>query len=200
MREWKQVPGFPCYEVSNDGFVRNINTKNLLSQQTKRGYLCVSLYENGKKFQTGVHRIVALAFVDNPLKKPQVNHIDGNKQNNSYDNLEWCTAKENRIHAILVLNANPGMNGKHHSSVTKRKISESHKGKTLSEDHKQKLRDKAKRGGDSCRARKVMNIETGEIFNSIVEAANIYGGARNIQSVCVGRRKTAGGFHWKYID
>lgn len=64
-----------------------------------KGYKRVHLAIDGKKFARFVHRIVAEAFLPNPQKLPLVNHIDGDKTNNSVSNLEWCTAKENSDHA-----------------------------------------------------------------------------------------------------
>ena len=59
----------------------------------------VSLCINGKCKRYLVHRIVAIAFLPNPLNKAYVNHIDGNKQNSNLENLEWSTPTENSIHA-----------------------------------------------------------------------------------------------------
>lgn len=62
------------------------------------GYMWLRVRPCGKQYK--VHRIVAMAFIPNPEHKPQVNHIDGNKQNNHVSNLEWATAKENVNHAL----------------------------------------------------------------------------------------------------
>lgn len=64
------------------------------------GYSFVALTLNGKTVQPKVHRLVAETFILNPLNLPQVNHKDGNKQNNHKDNLEWCTPSENILHAF----------------------------------------------------------------------------------------------------
>lgn len=82
------------YYVSNFGKLRN--GKYLISPSIKRGYYC---YIIQKKFYL-IHRLVAEKFIDNPNKYKIVNHKDGNKINNHYTNLEWCTAKDNVKHAI----------------------------------------------------------------------------------------------------
>ena len=63
-------------------------------------YLYVNLYKDGKATKYFVHRLVAEAFIPNLKRLPEVNHIDGNKQNNSVDNLEWCTRSQNTSHAF----------------------------------------------------------------------------------------------------
>ena len=94
-----KIEGFEKYEVSNLGKVRNIKSGIMLKPWiTKDGYLRHCLYKHNKRKNLLLHRIIATAFIDNPGKKPQVNHIDENKLNNDLSNLEWCTVKENNIH------------------------------------------------------------------------------------------------------
>ena len=64
------------------------------------GYEVVTLSNNCKRKSYLVHRLVAMAFIDNPLQKETVNHIDGNKLNNNVENLEWATRKEQIVHAM----------------------------------------------------------------------------------------------------
>lgn len=99
--EWRKVSGYEGkYEVSNLGEVRNSHTGKKYKLQTRHGYKVLNLTFNGKTHKMAAHRLVAMAFLDNPENKPQVNHIDGNHANNRVDNLEWCTAEENIRHAV----------------------------------------------------------------------------------------------------
>ena len=107
---WKQVPGY-YNEVSNFGNVRSITHKagngktyqgkNLKPVLTNSGYVNINLITGNDKDRIvkRVHRLVAELFIPNPDGKDEVNHIDGNKQNNRADNLEWVTRNENEQHA-----------------------------------------------------------------------------------------------------
>jgi hypothetical protein len=74
-----------------------------LNGEVNHGYLRVKLSVDGKVARKRVHRLVAEEFLENPLNKPYVNHKDGNKLNNHFSNLEWCTASENEYHSYRVL-------------------------------------------------------------------------------------------------
>ena len=98
LEEWKLVKDYDNYEVSTLGNLRNSKTGRVLKQMCKGGYLFAGLSKNSNGKTTSVHRLVALAFIDNPENKPQVNHKDKNRSNNNVSNLEWSTASENNIH------------------------------------------------------------------------------------------------------
>lgn len=97
---WKLIDGYENYYVSNMGKIKNsVTNKILRGQNNGRGYLFVTLYDkNHKGKQIMIHRLVALAFIDNPHNFPQVNHIDEDKRNNTVENLEWCTSEYNINH------------------------------------------------------------------------------------------------------
>ena len=93
---WKSVNGFKKYEVSSFGRVRNAKTEKMLTQTpTEQGYLRVLFTKNGEVSRCRVHRLVAEAFIPNPEEKPFVDHIDGDRSNNIYENLRYATASEN---------------------------------------------------------------------------------------------------------
>lgn len=104
--QWRPIKGYEgYYEVSNTGLVKRMAGKRcvverLLSQSVKRtGYCAVLLSKNAKKTYPSVHRLVAEAFISNPHNKSTVNHKNGNKADNSVNNLEWMTLYENLMHA-----------------------------------------------------------------------------------------------------
>jgi len=98
-REWRTIIQNPNYEVSNYGEVRNKMTNYVLKPYIgKTGYPTVSIIVvDGVRKKTNVHRLVAEAFIPNPLGKPCVNHKDYNRANNYFENLEWVTHSENGL-------------------------------------------------------------------------------------------------------
>ena len=113
---WKWIDGYTnMYQVSNLGRVRSVDRDvycevspnklqhifgKVLKQGTNhKGYPIVYLSKDGKQKIITVHRLVAKAFIENPLSLPQVNHKDGCKTNNYVDNLEWCDNSYNQKHA-----------------------------------------------------------------------------------------------------
>ena len=105
--EWRTITEASNYEVSTNGQVRNRTTKKILKGRlSKNGYLQVSIkIDSTQKFcNRYIHRLVALHFIQNPNNKREVNHIDGNKENNTLSNLEWVTSSENQKHRHLIGN------------------------------------------------------------------------------------------------
>lgn len=113
---WKDIPNYEgIYQISNYGNVRRLNKwdlnrreyyeniHNIKLKPNTKGYLHVDLSKNQNVKRRDVHRLVAEAFIPNPENKPEINHIDGNKQNNRADNLEWNTRSENLLHLAYKL-------------------------------------------------------------------------------------------------
>ena len=116
MEQWKVIKDFPKYAISNYGNIKflywqnNVNgelyprEKLLTSIKKNDGYLKVNLHNDeykgrGKGRECLVHRLVAEAFLENPKNLSEINHKDGNKENNKVSNLEWCTRRENVLHS-----------------------------------------------------------------------------------------------------
>lgn len=107
--EWRDIKGYEgLYQVSNLGRVKRISKlksidKGYVSKRDrmlkpgvrKDGYLFVGLSINNELKTYNIHRLVAMAFIENELKLEEVNHIDENKTNNEVNNLEWCTHEYN---------------------------------------------------------------------------------------------------------
>jgi len=128
---WKQISSFKDYFVHPSGFIKSIKqnynktfrtlttVEKILSMFTIKGYVSVNFtYSVDKKEirkSARLHRIIAETLIPNPEKKPCVNHKDGNKLNNSIENLEWCTYSENEKHSYSAL-------GKISNGIKRRKI------------------------------------------------------------------------------
>lgn len=112
---WKDVSGYDgYYQISNVGSIRSLDRQEAQTNghpmtykgdvmkpcKDGKGYRFVYLSRNGKRKMYKIHRIVALEFIPNPCNYEQVNHKDGNKDNNSFDNLEWCTGLYNMQHSF----------------------------------------------------------------------------------------------------
>lgn len=173
--QWVDIAGYEgFYQVSSLGRIKTVERYEAERNRIIRGrirapievhgYLYCELWKCGKHKRYAVHRLVATAFIPNPDGKPQVNHLDGDKTNNSVTNLEWCTASENEHHAYEFElthaynrsgDKNP-MYGKHHTErakqmikavhvglrhteEAKKKMSKAHKGRKFTEEHKRNL-------------------------------------------------------------
>lgn len=88
------------YNICEDGRVYSRISHKFLKPCDNNGYKTVTIVLDGKHKRFSLHRLIAETFIYNPEDKPCVNHKDGNKANNSVDNLEWCTHKENSNHAV----------------------------------------------------------------------------------------------------
>lgn len=158
---WDSPKGFEgMYQVSNWGNVRSLNRnirhpKGGLSFRSgqvlrivldKYGYPKVVLQKEGRRRYFTVHRLVAEVFVPNPNNLPQVNHIDGDKTNNYYENLEWISALDNQLHAIdKGLKTFESVSGtKHYNSTLsvkdilniRKRLNQGEKGVTLANEYK----------------------------------------------------------------
>lgn len=175
---WIKVKGYPLYSISNLGRLRNDKSDKILKGGLdKDGYTQFILCNNGERSHGRLHRLVAEAFIPNPENKPQVNHIDGNKANNSANNLEWVTNQENQAHFWKVLE----------NETHKLNRSRSHKGKGLL--------------SSNPNSKSVIRLEDGKVFKTIKEAALDTGIKYNhIGEVCKGKRKSIGGYHWKFYE
>lgn len=179
---WKDIPCHKgSYQASNMGHIRSLDRmipnkanksglqktrgKMLKPCATANGYMVVNL---GRKTYY-VHRLVCEAFVGNIPSGMNVNHKDGNKQNNRIDNLEIVTSSQNHLHAFEVLHRIPSCLGKLNSNASKPV------------------------------AQCTLSGEFIEQYPSAREAARQTGiSHKHISSCCNGKRQTTGGYRWKF--
>lgn len=100
IEQWKYIDGFNgFYQISSNGKVKSATGLIRRASYTHDGYLKIRLVASGNERTARIHRLVAEAFIPNPLNKETVNHKDGNKTNNNVLNLEWADRHEQLIHA-----------------------------------------------------------------------------------------------------
>jgi hypothetical protein len=179
MEIWKDIVGYEgIYQVSNFGVVKRvkhfITKKEFILKGINNGnnYLSVNLSKDGKKERIYIHRIVCIAFLENPDKKDEVNHIDGIRTNNNLTNLEWVTRSENHFHRYKVLKQ---------------------KGVNYGKKGILNWRSKPVNKLD-------LNNNIIETYPAVMEAMRITGIQESCIRACIyGRQKTAGGFKWSYV-
>lgn len=152
---WKWVPGFEGhYKCSNHGRVKSVTKEvfgnhgvkvrigKILKQSKRNNYLFIKCSRKNKTTAFSVHVLTAMLFVKNSNNKPTVNHKDGNKENNYFENLEWATRSEQIVHAIklgLFTPVTPTKKGDKLSKETRFKMSQVRKGKIMSPITRQKI-------------------------------------------------------------
>jgi hypothetical protein len=186
---WRWIDGYKnMYQVSNLGRVRSVDRyvycevspnklqhifgKVLKPGFNHKGYPIVYLSKDGKQKTIAIHRLVAKAFIDNPLSLPQVNHKDGCKTNNCVDNLEWCDNSYNQKHAW-----ESGLQPSYEESNG---------------------RGRPARAVAMLDLNTGEVLRTFETLASVKRETGI--NQFNVRSVCLGLRNHAGGYDWKFIN
>lgn len=198
---WKDITGYEGkYQVSSFGRVkslsRTVNTWNayktlperILTVGNNHGYQSVRLYSDGASKMFNVHRLVALAFLERPMNAQQVDHINGIKNDNRVINLRWVTAKENCNNPLRLAKftgSNNPFYGKHHTNATREKI---------------RLNGQRYYGKTNPAARSVVNLTTGEVFETLVAAGKSVNVSGNAIGNSIRRKTLSGGCQWQFLE
>lgn len=203
MENWRKIEGTNgMIEVSDEGRVRSLLRGEpyvLKTQPDKKGYHRVRITVNREKMSFKIHREVSKAFIPNPDNLPQVNHMDGNKNNNAVSNLEWCTNQQNVIHAVEI-----GW-GKEKMSVSDinysmHRINRKRVNCNTVQRHEQMLRNKRGEWNNPNPKKPIVGYCNGleRWFESIAEAERFLN-SRHISDVLKGKRKHVKGWSFEYV-
>src|SRR5699024_5761663 len=185
IEEWRDVPGYEgLYQVSNMGRIKSLDRKVKYSDgrtfihkgiilkpgQDHRGYLYVNLSKKGKIKPYRVHRCVAGSFLKRSPDKPEVNHIDENKENNKVSNLEWCNREYNNNYGTRIERI-------HSSDGIKNMVKER-----------------------SIKVIQLENGVVKNVWDSLMDCERSGFHRKNIKKCCEGKQKTHKGFAWKFYE
>lgn len=220
---WKSHPLYDDIEISDNGRVLSYKSgraRELKPSDNGRGYLTVSIGFRNPQY---IHRLVAETYIPNPNRYAEVNHRDGDKKNNTVDNLEWCDRKYNLEHACeLGLNISQKPVRVLETGMVYRSMNEcarriggtvsgihdcksglhgTHRGyhfEFLDKDGSWYATQYDRKPGPS---KKIRIVETGKVYNSITECAKaIKGTVPGICSCMSGRQEKHRGYHFEYVD
>lgn len=202
---WKDIPGYEdFYQVSNLGRVKSLERyvfsetavyscylkkEKILRQSFNiNGYLIVGLSRDKHSTNFFVHRLVATAFIQNKENKPQIDHINAVKTDNRVKNLRWVSASENIRNPLTyshLLGSNNPFYGKTHSVRTRKIMSQRHADVC---------------GSNNPAARKVINLDTGAIFDTVTSAASFFGKSDNTLRAAIKKKRKFGSYYWGYYS
>lgn len=209
---WKPVVGYEdLYLISNKGNLKSLsrtihyrNGKTEFREGRIRKPNIIYGYRNflmtdgkgGKRKNMRASRMVAMAFIPNPENKPCVDHIDTNTQNDCVENLHWVTYSENNLNPITRQRMSDNRKGFKLSEEVKRKIGNFWRGKKLSPERIAQLKEKAKPV--------LMFSKSGELIKEYRSASiaqeDLGICMTHISACCIGKRKSTGGYMWRYKD